>query len=200
MAEDMEWENEAPQLAKLTKSNPFTIPSNYFEELTERINQSVFVNHMVRKDHAGFTTPKDYFNTLGDKIIAQSNLESFKDKENQGFTTPTDYFEQLQENITKKSLAKKVIKLWDRPLFKYAIAACLVVVSSSTWFGYQQIQNNQLNKIELVADQALYDIDQSVITEYIMENQQANTSSATTVEMENYIIDNFSTNELSNSL
>jgi hypothetical protein len=55
MAENMEWENEAPALAKLKKSNPFTVPANYFDELGERINQSVFLSSLKKEE--GFTTP-----------------------------------------------------------------------------------------------------------------------------------------------
>ncbi len=201
MAENVEWENEAPQLAKLTKSNPFTTPSNYFEELTGRINQSVFISNLVKTNDAGFTTPKDYFNTLEAEISAQVNLEVYKVTDNQGFNVPVGYFEELSKTITTKTLTKKkTIKLWSQPLFKYAVAACLLLVASSSWFGYQQIQHNQLNKIELAKDQTLYDIDESVITEFVLENQTANTANATPVELESYILDNFSTNDLSNNL
>ena len=33
MAENMEWENEEPQLAKLKKVNPFKVTNQYFEEI-----------------------------------------------------------------------------------------------------------------------------------------------------------------------
>ena len=201
MAENMDGENEAPGLINLTRSNPFTTPSNYFDELTGRINQSVFVSNLAKTEGDGFTTPPHYFETLKDEITAQINLGDYHAKDGEGYKIPSGYFEELTKKIEAKTVVqKKAVKLWSQPLFKYAVAACLVVASSTSWLGYQKYQSTQINKVELAKDQTLYDIDESVITEYILENQQAKTSSATTVEMENYILDNFSTRDLSNNL
>ena len=201
MAENMDRENEAPGLTNLTNSNPFTTPSNYFEELTGRINQSVFVSNLVTTENAGFIIPKDYFNKLELEITAQTNLGVQNIEENQGFSIPANYFEELTEKInTRIQPNKKVIKLWHRPIFKYAVAACLLLASGSSWFGYQQYKTNQLNNIELAKEQILYDIDESVITDFVLENQTASSTNATSIEIESYILDNFSTSDLSNNL
>ncbi|MFN0256869.1 hypothetical protein [Pedobacter ureilyticus] len=201
MAENMEWENEAPQLAKLKKSNPFTVPSYYFEGLEERINQSVFINSLQKNEDTGFTVPLHYFDKLEEQIKTRVSLEQFKDGEQNGFAVPNGYFEKLQQSITAQTTErKKTIKLWHQPLFKYAVAACLVIASTTGWFANEHYQNKQLRKTELAKEQMLYDIDESVIMEYMQEAQNVKTANVTDSEMENYILDNFSTNDLSNNL
>ncbi len=208
MAENMDnkpkaslWEeNEAPQLAKLKKSNPFTVPSNYFEELGERINQSVFISSLQKTENTGFNTPPDYFSTLENQINSRIALEQFK-SESEGFAVPNGYFEKLQQNITAKTLgAKQTIKLWHRPLFKYTVAACLIVTAATGWLANQQYQSNKLRNTELAKEQLLYDIDESVIIEYVQEHQNVKTANITDSEMEDYILNNFSTTDLSNNL
>lgn len=201
MADNMEWENEAPQLAKLKKSNPFTAPSNYFEELEERINQSVFINSLQKNEGAGFTVPTNYFETLENQITSRVSLEQLKDGKQDGFAIPNGYFEKLQQSIAAQTVEKKkAVQLWHQPLFKYAVAACLVIASTTGWFANEHYQNNQLRNSELVKEQMLYDIDESVIMEYMQEAQNVKTANFTDSEMENYILDNFSTNDLSNNL
>lgn len=206
MAENMEWENEAPQLAKLKKSNPFTVPNQYFEELEERINQSVFINTLEKTESAGFSVPSNYFETLESQINSRITLEQFRD-EAQGFSVPDGYFEKLQQNIAAKTTetkAKKTIKLWHQPIFKYAVAACLVIAATTGWFANVNYEDKQLSKTELAKEQMLYDIDESVILEYVQESQNVKTANVTdgesVNEMESYILDNFSTNDLSNNL
>lgn len=201
MAENMEWENEAPHLAKLKKSNSFTVPTNYFEELGERINQSVFISSLKKNEHLGFHTPANYFETLEEKITSRVALEHLHNKKNQGFTVPAGYFNNLQQRIaTKTTGTQKTIKLWQQPLLKYAIAASFVVMATTAWFTNQRYNEKQLRKTELAKEQLLYDIDESVILEYIQENQNVKTVNMTDGEMEHYILENFSTNELPNNL
>lgn len=194
-------ENEAPQLAKLKKSNPFTVPSNYFEELEGRINQSVFISSLQKREDNGFIVPSNYFDKLEAQIKSRVSLAQFTDNEQEGFIVPNGYFEKLQDRIKEQTTeSKKTIKLWHQPLFKYAVAACLVIASTTGWFANEHYQNKQLRKTELAKEQMLYDIDESVIMEYMQEAQNVKTASFTDSEMENYILDNFSTSDLSNNL
>jgi len=197
----MEWENEAPQLAKLKKANPFTVPSNYFEELNERIHQSLFIDALKKSKQTGFSAPENYFENLESQITTRISLEQFKDGNQEGFAVPSGYFEKLSRNIAAQTTGnKKVIKLWHRPLFKYAAAACLVISTTTGWFANEYYQNKQLRKTELAKEQMLYDIDEGTIMEYMQEAQNVKTVSFTDTEMENYILDNFSTSDLSNNL
>lgn len=200
MAENMEWENEAPRLAKLERTNPFTVPSNYFEGLEERINQSVFMSSLQKSEHSGFNVPENYFYELEGPINSKITLAQFTE-ETSGFKVPDGYFDKLQQSIEAKTIGStKTVKLWHKPLFKYAVAASLVIVSTTGWFANQQYQNQQLRKTELAKEQLLYDIDESVILEYVQESQNVKTANVTDDEMESYILSNFSTSDLSNNL
>ena len=208
MAENMEngpnkffcEEIEAAQLAKVNRDNPFTVPSNYFEELKERTHHAVFLESLKNEKDCGFTVPENYFNTLENSINAEVGLEEFKDDKNQGFEVPNNYFETLQYQINTKIVKNgKTIKLWRQPFFKSAVAASIIIAATGGWLITDQT-NKQISSNVLTNDQMLYDIDQSVIEEYIHESQNAKTTKATVVELEAYILDNFSTNELSNNL
>lgn len=202
MAENMDWEKDAPQLAGLKKSTPFSVPPQYFEGLTERINQAVFINNIAieKTIDAGFSTPKNYFETLQDQLVSRIALEELK-KEHQGFTVPDHYFETLSKNISAKTInTRKTAKLWHRPIFKYGAAACLAIVATTGWYINSSYQTKKANNIELAKEQLLYDIDENVIIEYINENKNAKTASLSDSEMEDYILDNFSTSDLSNNL
>jgi hypothetical protein len=161
----------------------------------------VFISTLQKTPASGFSTPIDYFNTLESQINAKITLAQFE-TETPGFAVPDGYFDKLQQNIlAKTSEAKQSIKLWQRPIFKYAVAACLVLTSTAGWFAKQEIEAaKQAQSLELAKEQMLYDIDESVILEYVQESQNVKTASMTEGEMENYILDNFSTTELSNSL
>ena len=193
-------ESEAPQSVKANRDNPFTVPSNYFEELRKRTNHAVFLDSLKTEENCGFTVPENYFSTLEGSINTEIGLAEFKDDKNQGFEVPSNYFETLQHKInTKIAKSEQTVRLWHQPFFKYAVAASLVIAATGGWFVTQQT-NKQTSSNVLANDQLLYDIDQSVIEEYVHESQNAKTTKATVVELEAYILDNFSTNELSNNL
>jgi hypothetical protein len=201
MADNMEWENEAPTLAKLKRSNPFTVPTNYFDELSQRTESLIFIESLSKKDIQGFSVPNNYFETLHEQISSRIAIEQLTATANEGgFKVPEGYFNQLQADITAKTKLPKTIKLWHKPLFKYAVSACLVLASTTGWFANKQYQATKLRNTELAKEQLLYDIDESVILEYIQETQNTKTANVSDSEMENYILDNFSAHELSNSL
>jgi hypothetical protein len=198
MAENMDWENEAPNLAKLDKSNPFKVPSNYFDELEERVHAAIFIEELAKQKSSGFKVPASYFDNLTFDINRQVNINKYNSTKQQGFVTPDGYFENLQQKIAEKTGAKKSIKLWHQPLFKYAVAASLVLVSTTGWFANKTYQEKQTRKVELVSEQMLYNIDEEVILEYLREDYSAK-NIPTSHEMESYILDNFSTADLSNN-
>ncbi|WP_113639644.1 hypothetical protein [Nubsella zeaxanthinifaciens] len=200
MADNMEWENEAPELAKLEKKNPFTVPAHYFDELSERTQSLIFIESLKREGNSGFEVPANYFKTLEEQINSRLTIEQLTATSESGFKVPDGYFNQLQSNIVAKTKSTKTVKLWHKPLFKYAVSACLVLASTTGWFANKQYQETKLRNTELAKEQLLYDIDESVILEYVQETQNTKTANVSDSEMENYILDNFSAHELSNSL
>lgn len=202
--ENMDWEKEAPQLAGLPRTTPYSVPDNYFNQLQTHINQAVYVDSLMQKENQGFTLPLNYFNDLGNQIeskIAVSNINSLVKKE--GFNTPANYFENLRANILSKTLAivkkPKAIRLWGSDLMKYASAACFIVLAASYLYINQQNSVQLTTSLDLASEQALYDIDEHTILEHLKESQTS-TNSVSDTEMESYILDNFTTSDLSNNL
>jgi hypothetical protein len=204
--EDMEWEKEALILASLPRTMPFSVPENYFNELQSRINQSVFVDGLMQTENQGFTVPQNYFEELSTQIESRIAIEQIKSVvATDGFNTPTNYFENLQANILSKTTSTtpktKVVRLWSSNLIKYASAACVIILAGSgLYFNEQQRSVKQIASIELASEQMLYDIDENTILEHIQESQAATTTTVSDTEMEKYILDNFSSTDLSNNL
>lgn len=203
----MEWEREAPHLASLPRTMPYSVPDKYFNDLQTRINQSVFVADLMQKENQGFTVPQNYFEDLGKQIESRIAIDQINTLvKNDGFKTPANYFDKLQADILSKTTATKapktkVFRLWQTDLMKYASAACFILLAASGLYLNEQHSLKQIQKTEFADEQMLYDIDENVIFEHLQQNQTVTTSnSASETEMENYILDNFSTNDLSNNL
>ena len=208
--EDIDWEMEAPHLASLPRITPFLVPDQYFGNLQTHIHQSIYVDSLIQRENQGFLVPENYFNELRANIEAKITLDKFKTLNNSdGFKTPVDYFEKLNAQILSKTSAvkpkTKIFKLWSSDLIKYAAVACFIIVTASGLYLNQQntiTQNTitQNRNIEIVDEQMLYDIDESVILEHLKENESLTIVSPSDAALENYILDHYSTNDLSNNL
>lgn len=203
----MEWEMEAPFLAGLPRTTPYRVPDNYFNDLSTRINQSVFVGDLMFKDNQGFKVPSNYFEELTGQIESKIAVDQLKDLVNtDGFKTPANYFDQLQANILSKTTATsqpktKIVRLWQTDIMKYASAACFILLAATGLYLNEQHSLKQLRNLEFANEQVLYDIDENLIFEHLQENQTVtNNNSASETEMENYILDNFTSSDLSNNL
>ena len=168
--ENMEWEMEAPILAALPRITPYCVPDNYFDDLTAQINAAVFLDRLNQKEGSGFITPSSYFDKLQATILDQTI-----------YTKP----------------ATKVIRFWQHDLMKYAAAACFILLAASGLYVNEQ---NKVKSTELASEAILYDIDESVIIEHLQESQTATNTSASQAEIESYILEHYSSNELSNNL
>lgn len=208
MAENMEnvpkgflgKEKVAPTLANWKKNNPFTVPPRYFEELEKKTHYSIWLSTFKKEENCGLTVPENYFSALTTHINAQVSLEEFKPAST-GFNTPTDYFENLQQQIASRTTGyqrPKTIPLWKKRFFKYGVAASLTLITGFGLYIYQQ-QITKTHHTELAQEQLLYDIEENIIIEYIQE-QNTKTANLSEAEMETYILNNISTNELFENL
>jgi len=200
----MEWEKEAPHLASLPRTTPYSVPDKYFNNLQERNNQSVFVDGLMEKENQGFTVPQNYFEELGAQIESRIALDQIQTLvATDGFKTPANYFDKLNAEILSKTTAAKpkakVVRLWRTDFMRYAAAACFILVVASGLYVNEQQNAKAVRADELASEQLLYDIDESVIFEHIQESQTAATTT-TDAELESYILDNFSSTDLSNNL
>ncbi len=163
-------------------------------------------NEWVKGDfpgETGFTTPDNYFAGLTERINARVFMEQMKSTApaNGGFRVPAGYFEDLTSAILAKTTnenalpQRKIVRLWHSKLLKYASAACFLLIAGSGL--YFNIQQQPVNYADLAAEQMLYDIDEQVIIEHIEANQATQPkSSAADAELENYILNNYSQNDL----
>lgn len=202
----MEWEKEASYLASLPRSSPYRVPDQYFDDLQSRIQRSVFLDGLALKENQGFKLPTGYFDSLRTQIDAKLSTKRLSELvEKQGFQVPSTYFDELQARITAKVVEAKpqpkLRKLWHTDAMKYVSAACFILVAASVLYVNQQQTLKEQRKDELAHEQMLYDIDESVIIEHLSESKAASTTNnASPTEIENYILDNFSSNDLSNNL
>lgn len=194
-------------LENIPKKNPFSVPDGYFDESKSRIENAVFMDRLKsRTTETGFTVPDNYFEELPQQIAAEISLSNLKDRtKTSGFSTPVNYFEKLRSNITAVTSEKKepkMLKLWHSSLMKYASAACFVLLSATGMYFYQnQSPVQQTAYSDLATEQMLYDIDEDVIIDHIKDsNLQAAKPAVTDVALENYILSNYSQNEIASDL
>jgi len=225
--ENNEWKAEAPYMAGLQKENPFLVPEQYFNLLPDLINSSVYYETL--KDTlplSGFSVPDQYFIAAQERIFkataglteeGQDNDEdmTYTLPKADGYSIPDLYFEKLQARILEKTVAQdtpakkpaRIVRLWRSGLLKYASAACFVLV---TTFGlYTNHQNMIKESSDAANEQMLYDINEQEIIDNIqgtsdsvqgtntIEEQKSNTANT---DLETYILNNFSQNDLSSAL
>jgi hypothetical protein len=211
--ENNDWINEAPALAAMAKRNPFSVPDGYFENCDEAIFSAVFLDGLKQKtSDNNFEVPQNYFEDLTERIQTRIALAEMPKAEN-AFGVPENYFDNLQSRITDRIAASepkkeaKIIPLWRRNIVKYASAACFLLMAS---FGIYFYQNGlpatvqQVQSAEAVNEQMLYDIDESTIIDHLETQNTTSsikkTTSASDTEMENYILSNFSSSDLTQEL
>jgi len=156
------------------------------------------------KNKDGFLVPDGYFDSLESRIEAQIALADYlPERESSGFKVPDHYFESLETRILAQTVqvvaAPKQIRLWHRDWVKYASAACFVLLTATgLFFNHQQtLQNNRY--AEISNESLLYDIDENTIMEHLQEEQTA-TRTVSDAAMEEYLINHYSANELTNNL
>ncbi|OAQ40635.1 hypothetical protein A5893_06745 [Pedobacter psychrophilus] len=187
---NMNWEKDAPLLASIKKDNPFKVPTNYFEDLDERIQNELFLENL-KSNIDNFKTPKGYFENLSQQIINQIKLNEII-SEGLGFATPEKYFENTKQQILKSVEPKKegITRIINLNLIRYAAAACILMMTSfGIYFNIHQSKNlsHQLSEIpdeeiesylqqnvdngdvpviiENLSDKAVFSTDKSKLTE-----------------------------------
>jgi hypothetical protein len=214
--ENNDWMNQAPHLAKLPRTNPFTVPQEYFETLPSNINSAIYFDSL--KQHASTmdgSVPPGYFEQAKQDIysrIAEENIKELVQED--GFAVPEGYFTNLNNRISlqltepkQKQQKTKLFKLWHSRAMKYATAACIVIISSvGLYMNYQGNGQSAPRRATITVatseEQALFDIDEQSVIEQVQSEssgQSANTN-ATQSEMEDYILNNYSQNDIASNM
>lgn len=202
MATMKDSENEKPILNQFHKRNAFTTPGGYFDSLEENIMQSVFLENLKENDNHGFNIPHHYFEDFNQQITSETNLRNLLKNKSEGFSVPQDYFNQLRRTILDRSTENGKIKSFFnwKPYYKYVAAACITLFLTGTIIINNYYKNYQSNSQTTNIEQSLYNIDEATIIEYINENQNQNSQKLNKEELEDYILNNFTTNDIIRNL
>lgn len=209
--ENNEWKAEVPYLAGLQKENPFRVPEHYFNELSGTISNTVYAEKLKESiPVSGFTVPEGYFRSMSAAIAAETTEDILqKLPRADGYTAPDLYFQKLTSSILAKTIAEevpartesKIIRLWHSDLLKYASAACFILVTAFGLYLNQQSFTKEPTVAEIANEQMLYDIDEQDIIDHIEQNTpEAQKSTATHEQLETYILNNYSQNDLSSAI
>lgn len=153
-----EIESISPLLAQLQGKNVFTIPDGYFETVSDNVLDAVFTEKLragERNKGRGFSVPEGYFENLSSQILQKIENKTAGDASEETprtvsrignsniFTVPEGYFENFSSVILskiKEKPAARVIPLYKRPVFRYAIAAA---VAASLFIGiFNRVSDN----------------------------------------------------------
>lgn len=115
----------------------FTVPDNYFEELTGNIQSRIAVESALNTTGPGFTVPDGYFDNLEQQIQSRIFVEEALGEPAGQFAVPEGYFDKLSANILDKTVNQGTVKsrgiirkLYTSTAFKYATAACFALALS----------------------------------------------------------------------
>ncbi len=189
------------------KAAPFRVPDGYFEELGSQIRSRINIEELGGTEK-GFEAPPDYFDQMNLQIRTRVLIEEAKQTGHYGFDVPQNYFDTLGERLNASVRPQATLKkLWPAAL-KYGTAACVVLLAGVGLF-YKQAEQPKKNTAEAsivhtntpVADQYLYDIDENMVVEHVQEEKASDlNASPTQEEVENYILNHYSQNDLISAL
>ena len=101
--ESRDWLNEYKALKQVGKTNPFSVPAGYFDDLGDRIMANKYFSELKDSvSESGFLFPENYFGELDGHIQSRINIEAILTIENPGFTVPENYFEELAGSIKSR--------------------------------------------------------------------------------------------------
>lgn len=211
--EHNDWKDDAPHLSRLPKVNPFAVPEQYFDNLSDRIQAAVFVDDL--KSKVGLPVaqiPEGYFQQLHDEINAKITLDALNLSKEDGFAVPEGYFSGVNANIINKIAGpeegtSKVRKLWPNRVTRYAAAACLVLISGfAVYLNQDSLFNNSdstpTTTVSINEDPTLWDIDEDTIMEQVDGSPSGTptNTSATSAELEDYILNHYTQYEIASNL
>jgi hypothetical protein len=149
-----DWPKDAPILAGLRKTNPFTVPDGYFKEMEAQVHSRIHIDGLSSEQV--LKVPQSYFDSLADRIWSSVKLNELKPSANSDvLDVPDNYFEHLEGKIIAKierpQDIAKVKRL--RPFLRYAVAASLTaIVGLGLYFNNRENQNVEARISELPAE------------------------------------------------
>ncbi len=175
----------------------FTVPENYFEELTGNIQSRIAIETALDNKGPGFAVPEGYFDNLHEQIESRIFFEEALAEPAADFTVPEGYFDKLNTAILNKTVNQEaarnrgvVRKLFATTAMKYATAACFALVigggvllneltdpahEHNTSFLHKQLSNVPVDDIKdyLQLNLDPTDTQQTVVSEGTTVNDQS---------------------------
>ena len=148
-----DWLKEAPSLAKISKENPFSVPSAYFETLNENLNSLAILENARFENEKEFKLPENYFNELTDRIEDRIATETIQHlAAGNGLKIQDSYFDDLADRINNKlgeTNAPGKRKVMFQSWIRYSAAASLIfVIGISLYFNSSSyVFKQQLSKV-----------------------------------------------------
>lgn len=150
---DKDWLKEAPALTKISRANPFAVPSDYFESLNISVHTLIKLESFRFENEDEFDLPENYFNHLAERIedrLALQNIQHLATAE--GFKVPDSYFisltERINSRIDEKSAPAKHKKLFPSWIRYSAAASIVFVIGISIYLNTSiYVFNQQLSKV-----------------------------------------------------
>ncbi len=112
--ENRDWLNDYMSLKQVNPFNPFTVPDDYFDSLTNRIISYSKLTEIKSVDpFIGFTLPENYFAELTGNIQSRIAVLNEVNNETAGFTISDDYFDTLEQQIKSRIYIEETLKGTD---------------------------------------------------------------------------------------
>lgn len=181
---DIDWSKDAPTLGGVKREIPFTVPSDYFTNLSDNLKGRILAESLRFKDEDEFITPPDYFDQLSTRIQNRISLETIKGlAPTDGFSVPDGYFSTLPDRINSKlERAEPIKSAGVRNLFSswisYSAAACITLMIGSVIY---------LNSSSYKFSRQLSEVPDQEIINYLQVHSTASDTP--------YIIENLTTDE-----
>jgi hypothetical protein len=189
------------ELKNNASSAGFTVPENYFEGLSDIIQARVSVEEALNKEVPGFTVPEGYFDNLQQQLQSRISVGDALSEPTGGFDVPQDYFSQLTQNILNKTTnqetanRKGVIRqLFSSVAFKYATAACFILVAGGVIFLTKNTNNPVKAHNRSFLHQSLSAIPIDEIQNYLQLNVDATDTRSLIDESKQVNADNLNNN------
>ncbi len=158
------------------KEQGFAVPAGYFDELSSNIQSRIVVEEAMEAGE-GFEVPAGYFENLSSQIQSRVFVEEALSTEDV-FTVPDGYFEQLNakilnQTITQEAVQKKggIIRLMRSTAFKYATAACFVLVAGASLILRPSASDVEAHSASYLHKQ-LSNVSNDELQEYIQANME----------------------------
>lgn len=193
----------AEELKKKIPVSGFIVPDQYFNNsadqffnvIKDRISAETAEDiHVEFPKETGFTTPDLYFQNLQTRILAKTAGEKVAEQSLNVHRTIAE-----ASTLTVAKPLTKITRLWRSGLLKYTSAACFILVSAFGLYLNQQNFQKEAGAAEIANEQMLYDINEQDIIDHI-QGVSGDKQTVSNTDLESYLLNNYSQNELSSAL